>query len=211
MKYHLGCGSQYLKGYTNVDFPPENHNVNHDIVADIYINILTMRYENDCDEIRSHHFFEHFNYFDTFVLLFNWTRDLKLGGKLVIDLPDLEELCKAYLSADVKTKFIITRYMFGSHEADWAYHINGWSKDTLEFVLKELGYKIQSVNKYGDFKDPKPNCGVTITAILDQKYNANDLLNKLISFLNLYKNGDTDFENRLCNYFITELQIKIKD
>ncbi len=209
MKYHLGCGSQYLEGYINVDFPSENHNVNHDIRADIYIDILKMSYD-DCDEIRSHHFFEHFNYFDTMVLLLKWTNSLKLNGKLIIDLPDLEELCKAYLAADNKTKFLIVRYMYGSHEADWAYHINGWSKDTLEYILKELGYSIQHVKKYGNFTDKQPNCGITITAILENKITAEEIKNKIMNFLALYKNGNTDFENSLYDYFTSELLTKIE-
>lgn len=209
MKYHLGSGSQYLEDYLNVDFPPENHNVNHDVKADLYTNILKMEYP-DCDEIRSHHFFEHNNYFDSFILLFKWTRDLKLNGKLVIDLPDLEELCKAYLFADTKTKFIISRYLFGSHEADWAYHINMWGKDTLTYILNELGYKIENINKYGKFQDEKPNCGITITATLENKYNDKEISDKLISFFSLYKNGDTDFENKLCEYFIEQFKNGVK-
>jgi predicted SAM-dependent methyltransferase len=208
MKYHLGCGSSYLEGYCNVDFPPSNHNVNFDIKVDVYADVLTMKYV-ECEEIRSHHFFEHFNYFDTFVLLYKWTNCLMVKGKLVIDLPDLEELCKAYLFNDTQTKFIVTRYMFGSHEADWAYHINGWSKDTLSYILTDIGYSIQNINKYGDFKNVKPNCGITITSILDYKIDMKEIENKLIKILGLYKNGDTDFENRLCEYYINEFKSKI--
>jgi hypothetical protein len=209
MKYHLGCGSHYLEGYLNVDFPDANHNVNHNIKADLYIDILEMQYE-ECEEIRSHHFFEHFNYFDTLALLFKWTNALKLGGKITIDLPDLEELCKAYLSADTKTKFLVARYLYGSHEADWAYHINGWSKDTLSFVLQELGYVVCGVEKYGSCIDKQPNCGFTIVARLENKIANTELRNRLVNILALYKNGNTQFENSLHDYFAIELDKKIK-
>jgi hypothetical protein len=209
MKYHLGCGSQYLSGYINVDFPSKNHNVNHNVVADIYTDILHMSYE-DCEEIRSHHFFEHFNYFDTMVLLYNWTNSLKLGGQLVIDLPDLEALCQAYLSADDKTKFLVVRYLYGSHEADWAYHINGWSKNTLEYILIKLGYTIQNVIKYGNFTDQQPNCGITITAILEIKNDSKEIKKQILEFLQLYKNGNTDFENSLYDYFVKKWEQKIQ-
>lgn len=209
MKYHLGCGSNYLNGYLNVDFPSENHNVNHNIKADLYTDILEMDYQ-ECEEIRSSHFFEHFNYFNTFVLLYKWTEKLNIAGKLIIDLPDLEELCKAYLEGDIKTKFIVARYMYGSHEADWAYHINGWSKETLSYILQELGYEIININKYGLFNEEKPNCGITITATLNKKYNKDEVANKLIKIFDLYKNGNTDFENRLCLYFTEKFNSKIK-
>lgn len=116
-------GSQYMEGYCNVDFPPTHHNVNHDIKVDLYANILEMKYEK-CEEIRSAHLFEHFNYFETFALLYKWTNALEMNGTLIIDIPDLEALCRAYLAADTKTKFLVARYLFGSHEAEWAYHIN---------------------------------------------------------------------------------------
>lgn len=208
MKYNLGCGSQYMQGYCNVDFPQENHNVNHDIKADLYIDILDMKYES-CIEIRSHHFFEHFNYFNTFALLYKWTKALELNGKLVIDIPDLEALCQAYLNANNVTKFVVTRYLFGSHEANWAYHINGWSKDTISFVLLKLGYDIDSVNKYGDINSDKPNCGLTVVAIKKSEHSNEKLIFELNSILELYKNGNTDFENSLHQYFVKEMANKI--
>jgi predicted SAM-dependent methyltransferase len=208
VKYHLGCGSHYLEGYLNVDFPPDNHNVNHDIKVDLYANIMEMEFQA-CEEIRSHHFFEHFNYFDTFVLLFKWTTHLQLEGKLIIDVPDLEALCQAYLSANTETKFLVARYLFGSHEANWAYHINGWSENTLTYILTELGYVIENINKYGLITTAQPNCGMTITAKKQKQYNKEEIVRKIGKFLELYKNGNTDFENRLHQYFVSEFERKI--
>jgi predicted SAM-dependent methyltransferase len=205
MKYHLGCGSQYMEGYCNVDFPPSHHNVNHDIKVDLYANILEMEYQ-ECKEIRSHHFFEHFNYFETFALLFKWTNALEKEGLLIIDVPDLEGLCRAYLAADVKTKFLVARYLFGSHEAEWAYHINGWSRETMQYVLMDLGYSIEDVKRYGSPNTDQPNCGLTMTARKKILYSQEEILSKLDKTLELYKNGSTDFEDRLGKYFQTELR-----
>lgn len=208
MKYHLGCGSQYFEGYTNVDYPQDDHNVNHDIKADVYTNILLMKLE-PCDEIRSHHFFEHFNFYDTFVLLYNWTNALKVGGTLTIDVPDLEALCQAYLVASSTNKFLVKRYLFGSHEAHWAFHINGWCKDTLSEVLGKLGFSITNTIKYGDVNSVQPNCGITIYANKDKELPKIEVENVLIEFLKLYKNGNTDFENSLYNYFVKSFKEKI--
>lgn len=207
--YHLGCGSQYLSGYINIDFPEANHNVNHDVKADLYTDILEMKYE-ECDEIRSHHFFEHHNYYDSFVLLFKWTEALKVGAKLIIDVPDLEALCKAYLAADVKKKFLVVRYISGSHEGSWAVHFSNWNEDTLSYVLKEIGYLIEKVDKYGSPTEEKPNCGVMITAKKETVYSREELIKKLENILELYQNGkDSDFENRLGQYFKDEMKKKI--
>lgn len=208
-KLHLGCGSNYMEGYTNIDFPPEEHNVNHNVKVDKYDNILTMQYEK-CNEIRSHHVFEHFKYFESFALLYKWTLALNIGGKLIIDVPDLEELCKAYLSADSKTKYLVTRYIFGSHEGNWAVHSNNFSESILIDILSNLGFKIENVNKYGSCNDKQPNCGICVTAIKETEYNNDIVVQKLSELLKLYKNGDTDFENSLWRYFDQEFRKIIK-
>jgi len=208
IKYHLGCGSQYFEGYCNVDFPDANHNVNHNVKADLYTDIVAMEYQ-ECEEIRSHHFFEHHTYYDTMVLLYKWTNALIVGGKLVIDVPDMEELCKAYLQADTQTKFLVARYILGSHEAKWAFHTDGWSKETLEYVLGELGYIVESAEKYGDYTSKQPNCGIKIAARLENKLNDNGLREKIRNILALYKNGSTEFEDSLHEYFVKEFEKKI--
>jgi predicted SAM-dependent methyltransferase len=194
-----------MEGYVNVDFPPENHNVNHDIKVDLYANILKMEYQK-CEEIRSHHFFEHFNYFETFALLFKWTAALEKEGILIIDVPDLEGLCRSYLAADTETKFLVARYLFGSHEAEWAYHINGWSEKTLGHVLMDLGYSVEDVKQYGSPNTPQPNCGLTMTFRKKIEYPKHEIISKLSKMLELYKNGNTDFENKLGEYFKLSLR-----
>ena len=137
MKYHLGCGAKYFDGYVNVDFPQEKQTIVQ-VKADIYDSLLTLKYE-PCDEIRSHHVFEHFNYIESMALLIKWTQALQIKGLLRIDVPDLEALCKAlletYKSHYVLKSFRVIRLLLGSHESDWAYHTNGWNPITLSYIL----------------------------------------------------------------------------
>jgi predicted SAM-dependent methyltransferase len=199
LKYHLGCGSVYLEGYVNVDFPQEHHNINHSIKADLYVDIMKMKYEK-CDEIKSNHFFEHFSYVDSLVLLYKWTKALNFEGILDIGIPDVEELCKAFVIGNTATKFKVIRYLYGSHEADWAYHLNGWSKDTLTHVLEILGYKIEDISSHGDFNSDFPNCGLNIKARLTVLFYLEDLQEKIKEILLMYKNGNTEFEKNLYDY-----------
>jgi len=208
IKYHLGCGSNYLQGYVNVDFPPKDHNVNFNIKADLYTDILKMKLKK-CDEIRSHHFFEHHNFYDTFVLLHNWAQALNKDGTLIIDVPDLEALCKAYLLADKNKKFLVKRYLFGSHEAHWAYHINGWCQDSLSTLMNDLGFQITNIHKYGDINEAQPNCGITLTFKKTENKSSQETQDVLIHYLSLYKNGDTEFENSLFEFFVKEFKSKI--
>jgi len=208
MKYHLGCGGTYLDGYTNVDFPPSEHTIQQSLRADIYADILTMDYQ-PCEEIRSRHFFEHFNYMDSMVLLYRWTKALTIRNNLVIELPDVEALCKAMLSGSIEKKFRAIRYLYGSHEAKWAYHINGWSAETLGYVLTKLGYTISSVRKYGDPDSNFPNCGVEVSAMLMLKKTDDQLKEVVREIFSLYRNGDNETENNLWNIFNTQFLGKI--
>ena len=164
IKYHLGCGTQYKEGYVNIDNPPSEHSIAN-VKADLYGDLITVPLES-CEEIRSHHVFEHFNYMESLALLVKWTRALKIGGLLVIDIPDLEVLAQELLASiqrnEVIRTFKIVRLMYGSHEADWAYHINGWSLRSLSHVLEKLGFEGVASNRYGDHTSLFPNCGLAM-------------------------------------------------
>jgi hypothetical protein len=202
LKYHLGCGLNYLPGYTNVDFPQESHSI-ITIKADIYANLLDMKYE-PCEEIRSHHVFEHFNYIESMALLVRWTQVLEQNGTLIIDVPDLEVLCREYVDAvnrrHIKKAFKIIRLLFGSHESDWAYHINGWSPLTLDYVLEKFGYDCLNNIPYGDASSDFPNCGIKMGFV--KKENKNDLVMKGKELLKYYVEPcETDLYNLFCKQF----------
>lgn len=164
IKYHLGCGTQYKDGYINIDNPPSEHSIAN-VKADIYGDLITVPLD-PCIEIRSHHVFEHFNYMESLALLVKWTRALELEGILLIDIPDMEVLTQELLTSiqknDVRRTFKIVRLLYGSHEADWAYHINGWSLRSLSHVLEKMGFEGTGSQRYGDRASIFPNCGLAM-------------------------------------------------
>jgi hypothetical protein len=209
MKYHLGCGLNYLNGYFNVDFLPSEHSVANGLTADLYADLLTMNYEENVDEIYSHHVFEHFSFVNAFVLLYKWTNSLKIGGTLIIGVPDLNALAFALSNGDVIKKFKVTRYLYGSHEAKWAYHINGWTEETLKFILEKLGYQVIEVRKEGDETSALPNCSIVAIAILRIRNEKHYLKEILKNYLKLYMNGDC--EVGLLQVWEKEFEGKIND
>ena len=143
-KLHLGCGERYLKGYINIDFPSSEHTVQKKSVADEHHNLLELAYEaGSVDEIRLHHVFEHFDRPTALGLLFAWNTWLKDGGILRIEVPDyfFSGLLSLF-SPLKKMRLVATRHIFGSHEASWAIHAEGWTRTSLRDALKLAGFEL---------------------------------------------------------------------
>ena len=143
MKLHLGCGLQYIDGYVNIDYPVSEQSVQRMLKADIYSDLLTLEYENNSiEEIRLHHVFEHFDRTDSLTLLCKWRDWLIPGGLLRIETPDVLSSFKLVASPfrSIEYKHQVMRHIFGSHEASWAIHCDGWYKDKFNFTLGKLGF-----------------------------------------------------------------------
>ena len=142
-KLHLGCGQIYLKGYTNIDYPQVNQNVQK-VKADLYEDITKLDYpKKSIDEICLHHVFEHFDRPTALALLCRWREWLKPGRLLHIETPDIMASYKLMVSfrLNYSTKQQIMRHLYGSHEAQWAVHKDGWYKEKYLYILKKLGYE----------------------------------------------------------------------
>lgn len=142
MKLHLGCGERYFPGYVNIDYPPENQTVIKSKV-DEYGDIKTLSYKaGSVEEIRLHHVFEHFDRPTALALLCRWRDFLKVGGLLRIETPDamaiFRQMTSPWYTYDQKQQ--IERHLFGSHEAFWAVHWDGWYREKYLHTLKSLGF-----------------------------------------------------------------------
>lgn len=144
LKLHLGCGQVRLDGYLNIDFPATEHTVQKHIAADLHADITTLSLPAySIAEVRSHHVFEHFSRSLALALLCNWHQWLTIDGTLVIETPDFERSMKI-LTSDMYSyvqKQSTMRHIFGSHEAHWAVHWDGWYAQKFEHVLSLLGFE----------------------------------------------------------------------
>ena len=143
VKLHLGCGQRYLHGYVNIDFPDSEHTVQAGLRADQHADITLISYPAaSIDEIRLHHVFEHFDRPMALALLCRWRDWLKIGGLLRIETPDALA-CSKVLASPLCTfdkKQQVIRHMFGSHEAAWAVHRDGWYVQKFQLTLTTLGF-----------------------------------------------------------------------
>jgi predicted SAM-dependent methyltransferase len=90
MKLNLGCGSDVRPGYTNIDFREIPGTTNVDL------SVFPWPWEREsCDEIMMLDFLEHFPYKQADQVLMECWRVLKTGGKLVVQVPDVEHCARA--------------------------------------------------------------------------------------------------------------------
>lgn len=144
MKLHLGCGNYHLEGYTNIDIVAMK---GVDVVCDA-TDILSHwpAWEGTVEEILSFHTFEHFTQKQAIKALWQWYKLLIPGGRLVLELPDLQKLC--LMVAAGETDDLTLAYIFGPQDRTGQNHLWGWSFDTLTNALQLCGFsKIQ-------FKEP---------------------------------------------------------
>lgn len=144
MKLHLGCGQRYFEGYVNIDYPLTEHSVQQTSVADELHNLFDLRYKKETiDEVRLHHVFEHFSRAQACAMLAAWNSWLKPGGIVHIEVPDFDRTARAVLSpfSSQRAKSVGLRHIFGSQEAHWALHFEGYTPRRLRRFLSFYGFK----------------------------------------------------------------------
>jgi hypothetical protein len=150
MKLHLGCGQRYLSGYVNIDFPLTEHSVQNQTVADLHADILAVSYPaGTIEEVRLHHVFEHFTRPVACALLSAWHIWLKPRGRVHIEVPDLGRMAAVLINpfSSVRRKAVAERHLFGSHEARWAAHYEGYSAGMLLAVMDAFGFESTKVRR----------------------------------------------------------------
>lgn len=142
IRLNIGCGDVPIKGYVNID--------KHVATADKIMDALNLEYKNNTvDEIYSSHLLEHFGKRDVPKALKEWHRVLKYGGKLGMNLPNLEWCLKNWLSKPEEEKFgIVLDMIYGLQTNDGEYHKTGFTKKRLEHLLRDAGFKDISIEDH---------------------------------------------------------------
>jgi predicted SAM-dependent methyltransferase len=100
VKLNVGCGTDYKKGWVNIDNNSDNNIEKLDLNWDLR-NPLPFK-EGDVDFIFNEHFFEHLTVEEGQVAMKDLMRVLKPGGVMRIAMPDLEWVVDNYLHLDIK-------------------------------------------------------------------------------------------------------------
>ncbi len=122
-------------------------------------NDLSLFPDNSIDIIDSSHVLEHFYYnIDNELVktLQEWRRVLKIGGKLMISVPDLKTLCWLYLHPNLHylERFQIMRMMFGGQMNIYDIHKVGLDEEILGVYLETAEFEqYERVSEFNIFND----------------------------------------------------------
>jgi SAM-dependent methyltransferase len=144
-KVLLGCGEKKREGWINVDI---DERVNPDYLG----SATSLPFEDESiDCIDSQHMFEHLFLKEVEAALYEWSRVLKKGGELFIELPNLDQCCRLILNNSPDS----TQYKLGivglyGYEPDihpegesfniFMMHKHGWSPRSIKLKLEQYGF-----------------------------------------------------------------------
>lgn len=144
IRFNMGSGQDRIPGYMGVDM--------HNPAADIKQDLLKLDLPDGCaDEIMASHVIEHIPQHRAPELLAKWFNALKAGGKLVLETPDLEALCKDFLAQDGKAQYDTAMCIFGAavefispetqEKGALSPHLWGYTPKTLGSLCETIGFK----------------------------------------------------------------------
>jgi hypothetical protein len=101
------------------------------------------------DEVRLHHVFEHFRRPHVAAMVACWNTWLCVGGRLHIEVPDLGRIARVFLNplSSDEARAVAERHLFGSHEAAWAAHYEGYDERLLRRLLDSFGFRVDRVKR----------------------------------------------------------------
>lgn len=151
VKFNMGCGSDRRPGYIGIDM--------HSDRAEIRMDLFKVNLPDDCaDEILASHVIEHLPQHRAPEILTKWFNALKPGGKLIVETPNLEELCKDYLTQEGAEQHMTAMCLFGAiitselrfdgtddpevrEKGALSPHLWGYTPKTLSSLCEAIGYK----------------------------------------------------------------------
>lgn len=157
IKLNLGSGGRPIEGWINIDnFDYEkNDSSRSGSIYDIKMDIRSLEVDDaSVDEILLVHVIEHFVRWETIKMLKHYFEKLKYGGKIIIEMPDLDR-CIAWYIREKQTPSIKTpagimnmglTQFYGNQwdELDYETHRYVWRIDEFTQTLKEIGFSIES-------------------------------------------------------------------
>lgn len=181
MKLHLGCGTKKLEGWINIDSVPEcKPDLVHDITAPLPYTDQT------AEELLAEDLLEHFDKYMRYPVFCEWTRVLKVGGKITLQVPDFKTILLRYFKFgyDNFVDFIFGENLWESriYIGHFGNHKWGYSQKTLKEFASLFGIETANIRRVG--------LNIRLEGVKRRHVTLNDLDNVMIySHANKFGNG----------------------
>ena len=148
LKLHLGCGTNKLSGWINIDSVKGcEPDLLHDITHALPYQDLT------ADEVLAEDLLEHFDKYMRFIVFGDWARVLKVGGTITMQVPNFKKILFKYFKFgfDNFVDFIFGENMWCSeiYNGHFGNHKFGYSEKTLSDFVKLFGIEPIEVKTKG--------------------------------------------------------------
>lgn len=138
MKLNLGCGKRVLEGFFNIDIQT---NPEAKRPLDLQADVRKVPLPDECaSEVHAYHVIEHFHRWETDAVLAEWKRLIRPGGRLVLELPDLEKACRNLLAGDTEQMSYWGIYGDPSHRDRYMCHPWGFTQKSMRALLEAGGF-----------------------------------------------------------------------
>jgi ubiquinone/menaquinone biosynthesis C-methylase UbiE len=152
MKLNLGCGSDIRSDCINIDVRKTSEKT---LVIDIEKDLLKAFPDNSVDEIIAKDFIEHISWRRVEDLIKDIHRVLKPGGRLFIQVPDLEAIAKrvilnpGFKYGDIEGFKAISFWIYGAQDYPENLHKSGFTIPTLKKLLETLNFHVEKIENDG--------------------------------------------------------------
>jgi len=138
IKLNLGCGSDILDGWINIDSVKE---FNPDMVLDIS---RPLPFEDmTVDEICAQDLLEHFDKYLRYIVFYEWVRVLKIKGTIHLQVPNFKKILFRYFKFGYEkfVDFIFGENMLGANTyiGQFGNHKWGYSPESLKEFASIFG------------------------------------------------------------------------
>lgn len=129
----VGCGNKIWPGFVNVD--------QHAARADVRCDCTALTFETGTvDSLYAIHLLEHLHRNDAGKALAEWTRVLKPGGTMVLELPCLNKIAQLLVDGETDMRMtVLGLYGDPRDPAPAMLHKWGWSREELTEALTQAG------------------------------------------------------------------------
>ena len=137
LNLNLGCGTDIIDNWINIDINPQDKRVNKYDISRIGDHFKA----DSVDNIKLAHVLEHFTYEEGATLIRQCHTILKSGGNIYIEMPNLRKICAYIIDSGIGNREFYLKQLFGNQSTVWEYHKSGYDYEMLAHLVTSIGFK----------------------------------------------------------------------